>query len=55
MIFDAPGQVEAFVWSASGSVLLTAFPNATLIYLSDGARATDPTVFVSSMLYVLAV
>lgn len=55
VLFDAPGQIEAFAWSASGEVLLRAFPGTALLYVADGARCADPAAFVSSMLYMLAV
>lgn len=55
IIFDSPGQIESFVWSASGEILLQAFPDAACIYVVDGSRCAKPSVFVSSMLYCLSI
>jgi len=55
VIFDSPGQIESFVWSASGEILLRTFPEAACLYVSDVSRMVRPSVFVSSMLYSLSI
>ena len=34
LIFDAPGQIESFLWSASGEILLKTF-DAVSLYVID--------------------
>lgn len=55
IIIDTPGQIEAFTWSASGSImsesLASAFPTV-LCFVVDTARcASSPNTFMSNMLY----
>ena len=55
ILIDTPGQIEAFTWSASGSVisqsLASAFPTV-LVFVVDTARcAASPNTFMSNMLY----
>ncbi|VDK81998.1 unnamed protein product [Onchocerca ochengi] len=57
-LFDTPGQIEAFTWSASGSIitdsLASSFP--TLIaFIVDSVRAANPTTFMSNMLYACSI
>ncbi|CAL6011834.1 ATP-binding_protein [Hexamita inflata] len=54
IVFDSPGQIESFIWSASGEILLKSFPGAVL-YVTDAKKAVNPSIFVSSMLYLLGV
>jgi GPN-loop GTPase len=55
---DTPGQIEVFTWSAGGQIILellaSSFPT-TILYLSDTARCTSPTTFMSNMLYCCSV
>lgn len=55
---DTPGQIEAFTWSAGGQIILellaSTFPTC-LLYVSDSARCTSPTTFMSNMLYCCSV
>jgi hypothetical protein len=55
VVVDTPGQIEAFTWSASGSIITDAlagsFPTV-IAYVLDCARSTNPTTFMSNMLYV---
>jgi len=55
ILVDTPGQIEAFTWSASGSImsesLASAFPTV-LCFVVDTARcAASPNTFMSNMLY----
>jgi GPN-loop GTPase len=55
ILVDTPGQIEAFTWSASGSIisesLASAFPTI-LCFVVDTARcASSPNTFMSNMLY----
>jgi GPN-loop GTPase len=55
ILVDTPGQIEAFTWSASGSIisesLASAFPTV-LCFVVDTARcASSPNTFMSNMLY----
>lgn len=52
------GQIEVFTWSASGTIiteaLATAFPTI-VIYVMDVVRSTNPTTFMSNMLYACSI
>jgi len=55
ILVDTPGQIEAFTWSASGSIigesLASAFPTV-LCFVVDTVRcASSPNTFMSNMLY----
>ncbi|KAL7465542.1 hypothetical protein ACHAXS_005870 [Conticribra weissflogii] len=55
ILVDTPGQIEAFTWSASGSIvtsaLATAFPTV-LVFVVDTPRcAASVHTFMSNMLY----
>ncbi|WPG99221.1 Hypothetical protein R9X50_00203200 [Acrodontium crateriforme] len=59
IIVDTPGQIEVFVWSASGAILLSAiaasFPTV-LAYVIDTPRTTANTsTFMSNMLYAISI
>ena len=59
IIVDTPGQIEVFVWSASGAILLSAlgasFPTV-LAYIVDTPRTTANTsTFMSNMLYAISI
>lgn len=58
MIFDTPGQIEVFTWSASGSIITEAlasdFPTV-VIYIMDTVRSTNPVTFMSNMLYACSI
>lgn len=55
---DTPGQIEAFTWSASGDImtkmLSSTFPTV-LLYVIDTPRSSNPSTFVSNMLYLCSV
>lgn len=59
ILLDTPGQIEVFVWSASGSILLSSlastFPTV-LAYVIDTPRTTANTsTFMSNMLYAISI
>eukprot|EP00768_Dysnectes_brevis_P002184 gnl/Dysnectes_brevis/1696_a1928_2435.p1 GENE.gnl/Dysnectes_brevis/1696_a1928_2435~~gnl/Dysnectes_brevis/1696_a1928_2435.p1 ORF type:complete len:346 (+),score=54.43 gnl/Dysnectes_brevis/1696_a1928_2435:26-1063(+) len=57
-IFDTPGQIEVFTWSASGEIITRQlgmqFPTVC-IYVVDSIRASTPVTFVSNMLYACSI
>jgi len=58
IILDTPGQIEAFTWSASGSIitelLASSFPTV-LVYVVDTPRSISPSTFMSNMLYACSI
>ncbi|TKA62606.1 hypothetical protein B0A49_09177 [Cryomyces minteri] len=58
ILFDTPGQIEVFVWSASGDILLgslaSSFPTV-LAYIIDTPRTTSTSTFMSNMLYACSI
>lgn len=58
ILVDTPGQIEAFVWSASGSILLdsiaSSFPTV-LAYIVDTPRTSSTSTFMSNMLYACSI
>ncbi|VDK51068.1 unnamed protein product [Anisakis simplex] len=57
-LIDTPGQIEAFTWSASGTIITDslASANPTMIaYVMDSVRATNPITFMSNMLYACSI
>lgn len=59
ILIDTPGQIEVFVWSASGAILLSALASSfpTIIaYIIDTPRTTENTsTFMSNMLYAISI
>uniref|UniRef100_A0A5S6QMX9 GPN-loop GTPase n=1 Tax=Trichuris muris TaxID=70415 RepID=A0A5S6QMX9_TRIMR len=58
IIFDTPGQIEVFTWSASGAIIteILAFSYPTVIvYVMDIARSVQPVTFMSNMLYACSI
>ncbi|VDK79396.1 unnamed protein product [Litomosoides sigmodontis] len=57
-LFDTPGQIEAFTWSASGSIitdsLASSFPTM-IAFIVDSVRAANSTTFMSNMLYACSI
>jgi GPN-loop GTPase len=55
ILVDTPGQIEAFTWSASGSMmseaLASAFPTVLCFVIDTPRCATSPNTFMSNMLY----
>uniref|UniRef100_A0A1I8J0F0 AAA domain-containing protein n=2 Tax=Macrostomum lignano TaxID=282301 RepID=A0A1I8J0F0_9PLAT len=58
VIVDTPGQIEAFTWSASGSIIteaLAAQLPTVLVYVMDTPRSHSPVTFMSNMLYACSI
>lgn len=59
IIVDTPGQIEVFVWSASGNILLSALASSfptVIAYVIDTPRTTSSTsTFMSNMLYAISI
>lgn len=58
VIVDTPGQIECFVWSASGAIITEAFASTfptVIAYIVDTPRNTSPTTFMSNMLYACSI
>lgn len=57
-IIDTPGQIECFIWSASGSIiseaLASTFPTM-IAYIVDTPRNSSPATFMSNMLYACSI
>lgn len=57
-LVDTPGQIEVFVWSASGSILLeslaSSFPTV-IAYIIDTPRTSSTSTFISNMLYACSI
>ncbi|KAK6544337.1 hypothetical protein TWF694_001037 [Orbilia ellipsospora] len=58
ILVDTPGQIECFVWSASGAIvtdaLASSFPTV-LAYVIDTPRTTSTSTFMSNMLYACSI
>lgn len=58
IIVDTPGQIEVFMWSASGSILLeslaSSFPTI-VAYIIDTPRTSSTSTFMSNMLYACSI
>lgn len=58
ILVDTPGQIEVFVWSASGSILLeslaSSFPTV-IAYIIDTPRTHSCSTFMSNMLYACSI
>ncbi|KAF2433909.1 hypothetical protein EJ08DRAFT_646812 [Tothia fuscella] len=58
IIVDTPGQIEVFVWSASGDILLgslaSSFPTV-IAYIIDTPRSGSTSTFMSNMLYACSI
>ena len=59
ILIDTPGQIEVFVWSASGSILLSSLASSfptVIAYVIDTPRTTENTsTFMSNMLYAISI
>lgn len=58
VIIDTPGQIECFVWSASGAIITEAFASTfptVVAYIVDTPRNSSPTTFMSNMLYACSI
>ncbi|KAL5604018.1 hypothetical protein BROUX41_002019 [Berkeleyomyces rouxiae] len=58
ILIDTPGQIEVFVWSASGSIILeslaSSFPTV-IAYVIDTPRTSSTSTFMSNMLYACSI
>ena len=58
IVVDTPGQIEVFMWSASGSILLeslaSSFPTV-VAYIIDTPRTSSTSTFMSNMLYACSI
>ena len=58
ILIDTPGQIEVFVWSASGDILLSSlastFPTV-IAYIIDTPRSSSTSTFMSNMLYAISI
>nr|SVE93647.1 EOG090X072H [Scapholeberis mucronata] len=57
-IFDTPGQIEVFTWSASGTIIsetLAALFPTVVVYVIDIVRSVSPVTFMSNMLYACSI
>ncbi|KAF2401397.1 hypothetical protein EJ06DRAFT_529533 [Trichodelitschia bisporula] len=58
ILVDTPGQIEVFVWSASGDILLgslaSSFPTV-IAYIIDTPRSASTGTFMSNMLYACSI
>jgi GTPase SAR1 family protein len=58
VLFDTPGQIEVFSWSASGSIitntLASSFPTV-VVYVMDVVRSVNPVSFMSNMFYACSI
>ncbi|KAG0722022.1 GPN-loop GTPase 1 [Chionoecetes opilio] len=58
ILFDTPGQIEVFNWSASGPIIagaLAATYPTIIVYVLDIVRSTKPQTFMSNMLYACSI
>ena len=58
VLVDTPGQIEVFVWSASGEILLSSFATSmptVIAYVIDTPRTTSTSTFMSNMLYACSI
>ncbi len=58
IIVDTPGQIEVFVWSASGTILLESFASSfptVIAYIIDTPRSASTSTFMSNMLYACSI
>jgi translation initiation factor IF-2 len=58
VVFDTPGQIEVFTWSASGAIITEALASrypTVIVYVMDTVRSNNPITFMSNMLYACSV
>lgn len=58
VIFDTPGQIEVFTWSASGTIITdtlgSSYPTV-IVYVMDIVKSNNPITFMSNMLYACSI
>ena len=58
VLFDTPGQIEVFTWSASGTIITETLANAVptcVVYVADTPRCANPVTFMSNMMYACSI
>ena len=58
VLFDTPGQIEVFTWSASGSIITESLSSrypTVILYVIDTVRSHSPITFKSNMLYACSI
>ncbi|KAI9735221.1 MAG: hypothetical protein M1834_001811 [Cirrosporium novae-zelandiae] len=58
ILVDTPGQIEVFVWSASGTILLDSLASTyptVIAYIIDTPRTSSTSTFMSNMLYACSI
>ncbi|ODQ67454.1 hypothetical protein NADFUDRAFT_45552 [Nadsonia fulvescens var. elongata DSM 6958] len=58
VLVDTPGQIECFIWSASGAIVTDALASSmptVIAYIVDTPRTTSPATFMSNMLYACSI
>ena len=58
VLFDTPGQIEIFTWSASGAIITEALASAmptVVVYVVDTPRSAHAVTFMSNMLYACSI
>lgn len=58
VLVDTPGQIECFVWSASGAIITDAIASAVptvVAYVIDTPRTAQPATFMANMLYACSI
>ncbi|KAJ2177179.1 GPN-loop GTPase 1, partial [Coemansia sp. RSA 551] len=57
-LYDTPGQIEIFTWSASGAIitntLASSYPTV-VVYVVDTPRTASPSTFMSNMMYACSI
>ncbi|KAJ2555594.1 hypothetical protein EV175_002228 [Coemansia sp. RSA 1933] len=57
-LYDTPGQIEIFTWSASGAIItstLAATYPTVVVYVVDTPRTANPATFMSNMMYACSI
>ncbi|KAJ2617697.1 hypothetical protein H4S08_000205 [Coemansia sp. RSA 1365] len=57
-LYDTPGQIEIFTWSASGAIIsntLAATRPTVVVYVVDTPRTASPATFMSNMMYACSI
>lgn len=58
VLFDTPGQIETFTWSASGAIITDALAFSlptVVLFVVDTQRSRSAMTFVSNMLYACSI
>ena len=58
IVADTPGQIDCFIWSASGQIITDSFASVgptVIAYIVDTPRTATPATFMSNMLYACSI